>query len=243
MSTYNESHSRIQGEKSLYKIGGISAVLQLVAILSYSVILGVFGPKPLTATEYFSVFEVSKAEAFFRGDFLLLVLIGLYLGTFPAMYLALRRYSPVYSAMATLFTIIAVVGTFATESSFSLLHLGERYMHAASDLERGQFVAAAEAVIASDMWSGSSAYMGGILLQGSGVMISVIMLRSKDFSKVTAWSGLLGNGFDFIQHVLHVFLPTVSGVIAMFMGVFYFVWFPMLAKDFFRLAKNNGSEV
>jgi hypothetical protein len=206
------------------------------------VILGVFGPKPLTAIDYFSVFEVSKAEAFFRGDFLLLVLIGLYLGTFPALYVALRRFSPICSAMATLFTIMAVIGVFATESSFSLLHLGERYMHAASDLERGQFIAAAEAVIASDMWSGSAAYMGGILLQGSGVMISAIMLRSKDFSKVTAWSGLLGNGFDFIQHVLHPFFPAISAGIAMFMGIFYFVWFPMLGRDFFRLAIKTNEE-
>jgi len=226
--------------KSLYTIGGISAIMQLIVILSYSIVVGVLGQKPTSAAEYFAVFQRSPMEAFWRGDFLLMLLIGLYLGTFPALYAALRRLSPVYAALATLFTILAVAGSFATESSFSLLHLGEQYVNATSEAVRTQLLSAGEAVIASDMWNSSAAYMGGILLQGSGVMISVIMLRSKDFSKVTAYSGLLGNGLDLIQHVLHIFLPAVSSFITMFMGVFYFVWFPMLARDLFRLARAAG---
>jgi hypothetical protein len=224
--------------KGLYTIGGVSAILQLLSILTYSVLLGVLGPKPTSAAEYFTVYEGSPLGAFLCGDFLLLVLIGLYLGTFPALYMALRNLSPVYAALATLFTVMAVAGSFATESSFSLLHLGEQYVNATSEAMRTQLLAAGEAVIASDMWNSSAAYMGGILLQGSGVMISVIMLRSKDFSKVTAYAGLLGNGFDLIQHVLHIFLPSVSSFITVFMGVFYFIWFPMLARDLFRLAKE-----
>jgi hypothetical protein len=225
--------------KGLYTIGGVSAILQLLSILSYSVLLGVLGPKPTSAAEYFDVYRSSPLEAFLRGDFLLLVLIGLYLGTFPALYAALRRLSPVYAALATLFTVMAVAGTFATESSFSLLRLGEQYVNATGEAIRNHLLSAGEAVIASDMWNSTAAYMGGILLQGSGVMISVIMLRSKDFSKVTAYSGLLGNGLDLIQHILHIFLPSISGFITMFMGVFYFVWYPMLARDLFRLAKDT----
>jgi hypothetical protein len=176
-----------------------------------------------------------------RGDALLLVLTALYLGTAPALYAALRRQSPVFSALAALFTVLAVVGAFATESTFSLLHLGRQFA-AASDPHRSRLIAAAEAVIASDMWNGTAGYMGGILLQGSGVMISIIMLRSKDFSKVTAWAGLLGNGFDLVQHVLHPFVPSVAGPIQTVMGVFYVVWYPMLARDLFRLVRSLPQE-
>ena len=52
-----------------------------------------------------------------RGDFLLLVLIGMYLGTFPALYITLRELSPVYVALATLFTFITVTLAFAGEST------------------------------------------------------------------------------------------------------------------------------
>jgi hypothetical protein len=223
---------------SLYKIGGVSAILQLVAILAYAIVTAVLGPKPTSAAEYFAIHQSNPLAAFLRGDILLLVLIGLYLGTFPALYAALRQISPVYTALATLFTILAVIGCFATESSFSLLYLGNQFA-GATEVHRMQLVAAGEAIIASDMWNGTAAYMGGILLQGSGVMISLIMLRSKDFSKVTAYSGLLGNALDLIQHLLHPFVPTISTPIAMFMGLFYFVWFPMLGRDLLRLGQKT----
>lgn len=234
----NQETSSSWSFPSLYKIGGISAVLQLATILGLGVAMAVLGPKPTSAEEYFMVQQGNKLAAVLRGDFLLLILIGLYLGTFPAMYAALRHINPVYTALATLFTVIAVTITFSSESTFALLHLGDQFAAAATDVARAQFLAAGEAVIASDMWHSSGAYMSGILLQGAGVIISMIMLRSKDFSKVTAYAGLIGNGLDLIQHILHPFTPSVSAPIQSVMGVFYLVWFPMLGRDLFRLSRK-----
>ncbi len=223
--------------KSIFLIGSISAVLQLVAILGYSVSLAVLGPKPTSAAAYFAIYQESPLEMVLRGDFLLLILIGLYLGTFPPLYIALRKLSPVYVALATLFTIITVTLAFAGEATFSLLYLAEQYTVSTSKAIQAQFLAAGEAVIASGMWHSTASYMSGILLQGSGVMISIIMLRSPDFHKVTAYSGLLGNGLDLIQHVIHPFAPEISAILMQVMGLGYFIWFPMLAWDFLRLAK------
>jgi hypothetical protein len=230
------------GLKSLYTIGGIAAILQLVAILAYSVALGILGPTTTSAQEYFIIQQSSKLEAVLRGNFLLLILIGLYLGTFPALYVALRRYSPIYTALATLFTLITVTMTFGGEATFALLHLGDKYAATADQAVQSQLVAAGEAVLAAGMWNSTAAYMSGILLQGSGVMISVIMLRNKDFNKITAWAGILGNAFDLIQHVIHPFAPAISTPIQMFMGIFYFVWFPMLGWDLIKLGRKENNE-
>jgi hypothetical protein len=224
--------------KSLYIIGGIAALLQLAAIVSYAVILAMLGPKPTSAEEFFLIQGSSRIESVLRGDILMLVLIGLYLGTFPALYVALRRINPIYTALATVFTLMVVTTTFASEPTFSLLYLGERYLAAATEAQRAQYIAAGEAVISADFWNSSGAYMGGILLQGAGVMISMIMLRSTDFSKITAYAGLIGNGLDLLQHVLHPFAPGVSEFLQMIMGPFYLIWFIMLARDFFRLARR-----
>jgi hypothetical protein len=225
--------------KSLYTIGGLAALAQLAAILALLVVQFSLGPKPATAEEYFLIQQNSPLAAVLRGDFLLLFLIGAYLGTFPALYMALKRLSPTAVLFATLFTLIAVTGCFMSEATFALLHLGSQYASATNEAARAQLVAAGQAVIASDLWNSSGAYVGGILLQGSGVIISLVMLRSRDFSKVTAITGLLGNAFDLMQHILHPFAPSVSTPIQMFMGIFYFVWFPMLARDFFKLAKRS----
>jgi hypothetical protein len=145
--------------------------------------------------------------------------------------------------LAALFTFVAVAVCFAGESTFSLLRLGEQYAAATLDVERAKLLAAGEAVIASDMWNSTGAYMSGILLQGSGVIISLIMLRSRSFGRVTAFSGLLGNGFDLVQHVLHPFAASLSAAIMMFMGVFYLVWFPMLGRDLLRLGRGKQTRV
>jgi hypothetical protein len=89
------------------------------------------------------------------------------------------------------------------------------------------------------MWESSGAYMGGMLLQGAGVLMSILMLRSRDFSRWTAWSGLLGNALDLTQHLLHPFVPAVSAAIVPFMGIFYFLWFPLLGRDLLRLARRG----
>ncbi len=224
---------------SLYRIGGIAALLQLAALLAYTVALAVLGPKPGSAAEFFASQQSSRLATMLRGDFLLLLMIGAYLGTFPALYMALRRVSPVATAFATLFTFIAVTLCFANESTFALLYLGDQYALATTEAQRAQVLAAGKAVIAADMWNSSAAYMSGILLQGGGVIISLVMRRSQDFSKVTAIAGLLANVLDLTQHLIHPFAPAISSVLQMVMGPFYLVWFPMLARDLFRLNKQT----
>ena len=222
----------------LYPIGGIAALIQLASILIYTVVIAVLGAPPASVEEYFSAYQSAPVATLFRGDFLLLFLIGGYFGTFPALFLSLRKVSPVAAILATLFTFVAVTVCFATESTFALRHLAEQYA-IADEAQQAQLLAAGEAVIASDMWHSSGAYVSGILMQGGGVIISLVMLRSREFSKVTAIAGLLGNALDLTQHLLHPFAPSISAPIQMAMGPFYLVWFPMLARDFFRLAKKG----
>lgn len=226
--------------KSLYTIGGAAALLQLASILAYTVVITVLGPKPVSAAEYFALQQTNLLASVLRSDFLWLFLMGAYLGTFPALYFALWRVSPVATLLATLFTLIAVAICFASDSTFGLLYLGKQYAVAVSEAQRAQFLAAGEAVIAGDIWNSSGAYMSGILLQGGGVIISLVMLRSRDFSKVTAIAGLLANALDLTQHLLHPFTPSLSVTVQMLMGPFYLVWFPMLARDLFRLGRNSA---
>jgi hypothetical protein len=229
--------------KSLYRIGGVSALVQLAAILASIVTAVLLGPRPTSAAEFFTIQQENPLAALLRGDLVLMFfLLGAYLGTFPALWWNLRYVSPLAATFATLFTGIAVALSFSGESTFALYHLGDLYAAADGESARAQILAAGEAVLAAGWWYSSGSYMTGILLQGGGVIISLVMLRSRDFSKVTAISGLLGNALDLVQHLLHPFAPSIAAPIQMFMGIFYFVWFPMLARDFFKLAKGSSSQ-
>jgi len=226
--------------KSLYTIGGVAALVQFAAILSAIVVAVIFGARPTSAEEFFTIQHGNPLAALLRGDFLLMFfLIGAYLGTFPALWWALRRVNPVAATFAALLTGIAVILSFSGESTFALLRLGDIYNASVSAAERAQFLAAGDAVMVAGWWTSTGSYVAGIFLQGGGIIISLVMLRSRDFSKVTAITGLLGNALDLTQHILHPFAPSISAPIQMLMGPFYLVWFPMLARDFFRLAKAS----
>lgn len=226
--------------RPLYAAGGIAALVQLLGLVVITVVMVSLGPKPVTAEEFFAVGSESAAQMLLRGDFVVLVfLIVPYLVTFPALYLALRRRAPLVAFFATLFTLLAVVVCLATESGFSLLYLAQQHAVATSEAQRAVLLAAGEAVIAGDMWHSTAAFASGILLQGSGIAISLVMLRSRDFHRITAWSGLLGNGLDLTQHLLQPMIPGVQGAIMTVTGLLYVVWFPTLARDLLRLGSRT----
>jgi hypothetical protein len=222
-----------------YHIGGVAAWLQLIITVALIAVTFVVGGKPASAEEYFTVYGGSKLVGLLRDDIASLIVVGLYLGTVPALYLALRRVDNVVATFAALFSLIVVVLTFATHTGFSMMYLSDRYAAAATAAERAGLLAAGEAVIASDIWNSTGGYMSGILLQGAGVLFSLVMLRSGDFGKITAWAGLLANGIDLLQHVLHPFAPALSVTILYFSGPFYLLWFPLLGRDLLRLARRQ----
>ena len=227
--------------KSIYKIGAITVLLQLAAVLALLVgtVALNLGPRPATVLEFFLVYHENRLVGLLRDDFSSLVLIALYLGWIPAIYFALRKQNFTIALFSTMMVLVGVAVAFAIHSSFSMMHLSDLYAAATSEAQRSHLLAAGEAVLASDLWNSTGGYLGGILLQGSGVLISLVMLRGKNFSKVTAISGLLGNGLDLFQHLLHPFVPGIEGLIQPVMGIFYLVWFPMLARDLLRLARSE----
>ncbi len=236
-------HIKLEAQelKTLYGLGATASLLQLFVIILYTLVMAIFGPRITSAEEFFVIQKTESFAVLLRGDLLLLVLVGLYLGNFPALLVSLWQTKPLTTLFAFLFTIIAVSLSFAGESSFSLFHLGKLYAAAGSDIERSQFVAAGEAILANGWWNSTGSYVTGILLQGSGVMISIVMLKSVQFSKITGFAGLIGNSFDLLQHLLAPFTTGISEYLS-FAMILYLVWYPMLARDLFRLAKNQVTE-
>lgn len=239
--TINTSIPTKKDLKAVYRAGAIAVLIQLSTVLlliATSFALGL-EPRPETVPEFYAMYGESKLIGILRDDFSSLILVAMYLGSAPALFFGLRKQNFTVALLSTIMLLTGTVAAFSVHAGFSMMHLSDLYAAAATDAQRAQLLAAGEAVMASDMWNSTAGYMGGILLQGPGVIFSLLMLRSKDFSKVTAISGLLGNGLDLIQHLLHPFLPEIAGLIQPLMGIFYLVWFPALARDFLRLARKK----
>jgi hypothetical protein len=83
-------------------------------------------------------------------------------------------------------------------------------------------------------------FFGGMLLQTSTLLFSIMMILTAGFSKVTAWLGVVMHGLDLLHVLLGLFLPSVGAVLMIIAGPLYLIWFPLLARDFRRLVKEEN---
>ncbi|MBD3224816.1 MAG: hypothetical protein GF313_08810 [Caldithrix sp.] len=226
----------------IYRIGGIAAILQFTLTLIIIVVSSALGLKPSTAEEYFALYESNRIIGLLRDDFTSLFIIALYLFTFYSLYLALKREKSIYVTFLTILVFVGVICCFATHSGISMIHLSDKYASATTEVQRSQLISAGEAVIASGMWNSTAGFIAGILLQGVGVLISIVMLNNKVFRKLTIFSGLLANGLDLIQHLITPIFMPLGNIFLMIAGPFYLIWFLMLGLDLLRLSKMNSYE-
>ena len=128
----------------------------------------------------------------------------------------------------------------ATPSVFSYLHLSDRFTTATSDNQKNQLLAAGESILASDMWHGTGAKIGGLLLQTGALIISFLMLRTNIFNRATAITGIATHGLDLTHIILGFFSPALGNILMFIAGPLYLIWFPMVGFRLYklRLAKD-----
>jgi hypothetical protein len=221
--------------RSLCKLGGIAALLQLVCVLTSTVIAILVGTEPANAEEYFSILEQNRLAGLLRLDFATLILICLYPLTSFGMYAALRDSNKAYSSLAVALIFTGTILALAPHSAFSMIGLSDQFAAATSIVQQEQLLAAGEAVISSDMWHSTSGFLAGIFMQGGSIVVSVVMLGSKNFSRATGITGILSNGFDLVHVFVALFNPALAVILLYISGPFYLLWFPLLARDLYKL--------
>jgi hypothetical protein len=224
----------------LYRIGGIAAFLLIVYSLATIVQLLVVGAgRPAAAADVFDLLQKHRFEALLRLDLPTVVAMPLYYLLFLGLFAALRRADRANAILSTALVFVGTTLVLATPTALPLIALSERYAAATTEAARIQLLAAGEAILATDIWHGTGAIMGGILVQSGAVLICVVMLRSRVFSKTTAYLGIVMHGLDLAHIVFGLFLP-VSGVVLMAMaGPLYPIWLFLVGRRLLQLAAHQ----
>jgi hypothetical protein len=164
----------------------------------------------------------------------------LYYLLFLGLFAALREADCGPVILATGLAFAGVTLVLATPSALSMLSLGDKYAAATTDQARSQLLAAGEAILAADMWHGTGAIIGGILLQSGAVLVSVVMLRTRVFSRTTACVGIVTHGLDLAHAVLGPFVPLAGVVLMAIAGPLYLAWFPLVGRRLLRLGRDGA---
>ncbi|MBI9048137.1 MAG: hypothetical protein JEZ00_01850 [Anaerolineaceae bacterium] len=213
-------------------------VLQLICIVGGAIVIGALGLQPQTALEYFEVMQESKFAGLLVDDFFSIFLVALYLFTFTGLFFVVAKRNFAMAFVSTLLTYIAVILTISAHDGFTLIHLSEQYWATTDNDIKMQLITAGETAISQNMWNSTSAFFSGLFLQGAGVLISIAMLKHTSFSKVTAISGLLANGLDLFQHLMHHMRVELPDGVLYFMGPIYLIWFVSLIIDLLKESKQ-----
>jgi hypothetical protein len=235
------SESEASERSSLCWTGGIAALVLIVYSLSTMVQLIVLGGPPATAAEAFRLLQNNRIVGLLRLDLPTIVAMPLYYFVFLALFAALKRTDWANAILSTSLAYVGVTLLLATPTALSMMSLSQKYAAATSEATRAQFLAAGESILATDIWHGTGAIMGGILVQSGAVLISIVMLRGTVFTRTTAYLGILMHGLDLARIVLGLFLPASGLVLMAIAGPLYPVWFFLVGQRLLKLApKRSG---
>ncbi|RPI78381.1 MAG: hypothetical protein EHM41_25090 [Chloroflexi bacterium] len=152
-------------------------------------------------------------------------LVGL---IFLALFVALRRTSQSWIAIAGALSIGGITVYLTSNQAFTMLSLSKQYAAANIEAQRAMILAAGEAVLAvhnNASYAGSGIYLSFLLVSAAGLIISTVMLRSEFFNKGTAYTGILANGFGLCYYIVLAFSPALVSIPISISAIFLLIWY------------------
>ncbi len=178
--------------KSLYKVGGVAALI--VAVLTLGEVIGLaIYPQPGTVSDWFALFQSNRIIGLVDFWGLEVPMYAMFAVVFLALYVVLRKANESLMAIAITLALLGIGIFFATNNPFSMLSLSDQYAAATTDAQRTTFLAAGQAVLANTGQRAVGGFnMGLFLVSVAGLIVSSVMLRSRSFSRLTAYVGNSG---------------------------------------------------
>jgi hypothetical protein len=218
--------------KTLYKLGAVAALL-MVAIIIVQMIVFMAAPPPLegAALDWFTLFQKNKLIGLINFELLMLIYTILSIPIVLSLYHALRQTHQAYTALYVTLSIIGVVSFIAARPAFEMLWLSDQFAAATTDAQKSILLGAGEATLAT--FHGTAFHVSYVLGSIAGLIISLVMLKSRVFSNATAYVRIGSSIFDF-----GLYIPTVGIFLSIFSVLFLFIWNIMIARRLFQLAKK-----
>jgi len=223
------------------RAAGVAAFIFLFYCLATMVQIAILGGPPDSVAEAFRALQQNKLLGLLRLDFATVLVLPLYYLLFFGLFAALKDTDRTQAAVGTVLVFLGVTLVLAMPTALPLMALSDKYADATSEAMKAHYLAAGEAVLATDIWHGTGAYMGGIFVQTGAVWISFVMLRGV-FSKATAYVGIITHGLDLVHILFAPFLPKVASIFMIISGLGYPVWSFLVGRRLLQLGNAEFSE-
>ncbi len=240
MNTQNMS-----GWSWLYRLGGAAALFAMCANL-LDVMLGFGGTETIfygsrSAIQWFAMYQENAFQGLYSLGVLNIVYMIAMLPVYGALTVAHRRKQIVQVAMIMILFLLSMSMYISTNSAMPMWVLSSKYELANTPVQKAIFLAAGEAILArgEDFTAGSflPLFLGGL----AALFITFVMLRGGIFGKTTSWIGMSGFTFLSLFTICATFIPPLYTLafygFASMGGVLVLIWFALIARRLFQLAK------
>jgi hypothetical protein len=230
--------------KTLYIVGGMAALgTVLVGLVEIGITFLPGGNTPYkTVFDWFTLFQNNWFMGLRNLGLLNILFYALDIPIFFALYGAHRKASQTLAALAMIVSFIGVAVFYATNRAFAMLDLSNQYALATTEAQRAILAAAGQAMLSVGQSHTPGTFIAFFLSEIASLLISVVMLRDKLFSKTNAYVGFLCFTSLLIFEVCSSFVPALQGVamiLAMLGGVLSLVWEILVALKLFHLGQNT----
>jgi hypothetical protein len=219
--------------KGLYRFGGAAALFS-VAIIPIQLIIFIVWGQPETAVGWFNLFQDNKLAGLLAFELLFVANSVVGIATALALYVALRRVNESLIAIATVLAVVEAVAFIVARPALEMLYLSNHYAAATTDAQRTMILAAGEAMLAT--FHGTAFHVGINLFSIYYLIVSLVMLQSNIFGRVTAFTGVVAailNWGLYVPGGIGLFLFTLSVI------PFLAIWLILVARKLFQLGREG----
>ena len=226
--------------KTIYKIGGIAALLTVVVAFGEMVITflpGGYAPVE-TVFDWFTQLQGNWFMGLRNLGLLNILMFNLGIPMYFALYTAHWKGSKGLGALAMIISFTGVAVLLATNRAFAMLELSGQYVQATTEAQRSMLAAAGQAMLSVGRSHSPGTFIGFFLGELAGVLMSVVMLRGKIFNKATALIGIIAFTLLLIFEVCISFIPVLKEVAMIFAiggGLLNVIWLVLLGRRLFQL--------
>jgi uncharacterized membrane protein len=228
--------------KTVLKIGGICALLTVVvAFCEMAVTFLPGGSSPVVAVvDWFTQLQTNRFMGLRNLGLLNIFMFTLGIPMYFALFLTHRKTYKTLAALALIISLVGVAAFLATNRAFAMLELSGQYALATTEAQRSLVAAAGQAMLSVGRSHSPGTFLGLFLGEVAGILMSVVMLRAKIFTKANAIIGIIGFSLLSIFEVWISFIPALHEVamfVAMGGAIFNVLWMILLGRRLLQISR------
>jgi hypothetical protein len=228
--------------RGVYITGGIATIIALTGIILDVIVGSTTGGNlsalPQTAVDRFAQFQTSPLLGLYNLDLLNIVNQIFLIPAYIAVYAAHRKTSHAFSLLALIMFLVGTTVFVTTNTALPMLELSNKYAIATTESQKTLLAAAGEAMLVRGSHGSLGVFIGFLLPNIAGLIMSFAMLSGKIFSKITSLMGIVGSILILFYIVLVTFAPNVKDMataVSMPGGLLLMAWMVMFTIKFFKL--------